>query len=89
MARTSQGGLGVNDRLFVLCTVASGNTGWEVFEKVDCTLVSKLLNLSTGPGGPLATEMLLRGEECPHVAILCFSSSGKPLLGGSDVGWRD
>lgn len=58
--------------------------------KVDCTFVSKLLNLPTcTEAGLLATDMLLGGKERPHVAVLCFSSSGKLLLGGSIVGWRD
>lgn len=67
----------MNAGLFVLCTVPSGNTGWEGFgsvEKGDCTFVSKLLNRSTGTGGPLAATMPLRGEERPQVAVLHFSS---------------
>lgn len=89
----------MSPRLFVLCALACGKTGWEMFSldgKVDYVFVSKLPNLSTctvvGWGGIfsesmgnslLPVEMLLGGEERPHVVALGFSFSRELALGSS------
>lgn len=75
----------MNARLFALCPEVVWKNQWGMFSsdgKVDGTFVSNLLNLFNWPKGPLSAQVLLGGKERPHVAFLCFSSSGQLLLGG-------